>query len=372
MTLSAINLSVSAAPRSQVRASKVKSSRGLAFCLIYFLLLTMWFPSKGGEGSAIDMDGGGVSNLLTKTHVKEPRQISESHQTFVKSSNQKRSFRRALNRIKTHGYTWYRGKLMSGTIETPPTVTGHQGNPDNTSSHGTQRRRRLTCFSWNCGGMSQSDWMHFQQWLSHQQIDIITLQESHWPYCREWVQERYFCLHSGVAGRQAGILTMISKRLCHQNSISWQEVHPGRLMHARIHGQRRSIDIINIYQHVHHTTRLDERLDIWDSLHGLFSTLPKRNTWYLAGDFNTSLTTKSAAVGLPAYLVEQTRRLGPIHSDAHQFQNLLKINHMTALNTWSHHLGPTYKFLHQHSRIDFLCIQQHMVDRPSSRCSLFT
>ena len=141
MTLSAINQSVSAAPRSQVRASKVKSSRGLAFCLIYFLLLTMWFPSKGGEGSAIDMDGGGVGNLLTKTHVKEPRQISESHQTFVKSSNQKRSFRRALNRINTHGYTWYRGKLMSGKIETPPTVTGHQGNTDNTSSHGTQRRR---------------------------------------------------------------------------------------------------------------------------------------------------------------------------------------------------------------------------------------
>jgi hypothetical protein len=216
------------------------------------------------------MDGGGVSNLLTKTHVKEPRQISESHQTFVKSSNQKRSFRRALNRIKTHGYTWYKGKLMSGKIETPPTVTGHQGNTDNTSSHGTQRRRRLTCFSWNCGGMSQSDWMHFQQWLSHQQIDIITLLESHWPYCREGVQERYFCLHSGVAGRQARILTMISKRLCHQNSISWQEVHPGRLMHARIHGQHRSIDIINIYQHVHHATRLDERLDIWDSLHGLF------------------------------------------------------------------------------------------------------
>ena len=125
-------------------------------------------------------------------------------------------------------------------------------------------------------------------------------------------------------------------------------------MHARIHGQHRSIDIINIYQYVHNATRLDECLDIWDSLHGLFSTLPKRNTWYLAGDFNTSLTTKSAAVGFPAYLVDKTRCLGPTHSDACQFQNLLRINHMIALNTWGHHLGPTYKFLHQHSRIDFL------------------
>ena len=138
MTLSATNPRDLAAPRSQVRASKVQHTRGLAFCLIYFLLLTMWFPPKGGEGSAIDMDGGGVSNLLTKTHVKEPRQIHESHQTFVKSSNQKRSFRRALNRIKTHGYIWYRGKLMSGQIQTQPTVTGNKENTANISSHGTQ------------------------------------------------------------------------------------------------------------------------------------------------------------------------------------------------------------------------------------------
>ena len=351
------------ATRSQVRG--LQHLKYFRFPLTLISLGIVTFNSMAavrGEGSAIDMDGRGVSTQLTKIHVKEPRQIFESHQTFPKSSNQKRSYRRALNRIKKHGYTWYRGRLMSGPIQPPTDLTRRNVESNNTSLQGSQRRKRLTCFSWNCGGMSQSDWMHFQQWLSHQQIDIITLQESHWPFCREWVQEHYYCMHSGVSGRQAGLLTMVARSLCSQHSISWHDLHPGRLMHVRLHGRHRSIDIINIYQHVFHAHRIDERLDIWHSLHDLVSTLPKRNTWYMVGDFNTSLTMKNSAVGLPTYLVDGARHRGPIHSDASHLNDLLKVNYMTALNAWNHQLGPTYKFLHQHSRIDFQCVQLHMAD----------
>ena len=327
------------------------------------LVSTEQLCSERGEGSARDMTGRGAHHWWAKTHVQEPRKVFEPNQTsFSKSNIQKRSYRRALNRIKKHGYTWYKGRIISGISHADNPPEHSLPDTDNSFPTGSQRRRRITCFSWNCGGMSQSNWLHFQQWLAHQMIDVITLQESHWPYCREWVQQHYFCIHSGQNGQQAGLITMISRKLCHQNAISWHETHPGRILHTRIHGQNRHIDIVNVYQHVHHPRRMEDRLQIWDALHGLISTLSKRNTWIMAGDFNTSLPTSNTAVGLPTYLVDAQKLRGPAHSDSNHLLNLLQIHHLAAINTWKHQLGPTYRFQNQHSRIDFFCIQQHMID----------
>ena len=171
----------------------------------------------------------------------------------------------------------------------------------NVSPPGCKKRKRLTCLTWNAGGLGQADWDHFQQWIRFQSLDIITIQESHWGYTSEWVQERYFCVHSGLNTRQAGVLTMINKKLCSQHDISWSEVVPGRILHTRIFGQTKNIDIINIYQHVHSSTKLLERQHIWDELHQTVSSLPSRNTWLLIGDFNTSLQKHSNAVGLNDY-----------------------------------------------------------------------
>ena len=372
MILSAVASTLPAASRSQVRASKVNLKRGSAFCLFSFLLLTMWFTPKGGEGSVMGMHGGRAGHEEpAKTHVAQPRQIYESNQT-LKSKNsktnsvQKRSYRRALHRIAQHGYTWYRGRLLSGPCNPVRSMdTPFKHDQQNIPPSTSMRKSRLSIFSWNCGGLTQAAWDHFQQWLMMQSLDVIMLQETHWQFSSEWQQGQYYCMHTGVGPRQAGLLTMVSKRLVHQNCISWSEPVKGRLLHIRIHGMRKGCDLINVYQHVHSATRMDDRAQVWHELHDLLSTLPKRNTLYMAGDFNTSLHKRCNAVGLSTYVQDGRRHWGPAHRDEDQLCNLMSVCHIVALNTWRSSLGPTYTFGTQSSRIDYICTKNTLADQMS-------
>lgn len=349
--------------RSQFRGQKLRYCASLALTLALGSIHCGYNVSAGGEGSTWSMTGGGVGFLPTKTHAEEPRMIFESHQTiFTKTSGQKRSYRRALNRIRQHGYTWYRGKILSGPKVSDPCVPSSIPTSANTAPKQRQTRSRFTCFSWNCGGMTQANWTHFQMWLQHQHLDIITLQESHWPFTSEWVQQSFFCVHTGFDGHQAGLLTMISKNLCNIHDLTWQVIQPGRILHIRVHGIHRHLDVVNVYQHIHHANRMTDRQSVWEALHDLVSTLPNRNTVIIAGDFNTSLRQNCTSVGTSGYLFEGRRLPGPTHSDEHFLQNLLQVHHLSALNTWKHLLGPTYQFLNQTSRIDFIFVQQHLVD----------
>jgi hypothetical protein len=54
-----------------------------------------------------------------------------------------------------------------------------------------------------------------------QEIDLVTIQETHWSYTNEWIQNRSFVIHSGGERNQAGLLCLISLRLCAQQDISW-------------------------------------------------------------------------------------------------------------------------------------------------------
>ena len=122
-----------------------------------------------------------------KTHDMELREALEPCQPYnVRNKVVKRSFKRALNRLQRHGFTWYRGKLLSThpTVATgstiPPTPMDHNQTP-----HPSQKRRRLTCFSWNAGKLTPSDWDGFQIWAMNQSLDVITIQETHWPFTTE-------------------------------------------------------------------------------------------------------------------------------------------------------------------------------------------
>ena len=321
------------ATRSQVRAQGHWSiSRLGTICIITAILTSQSFDPVRGEGSVMDMrDGRAGVKAPAKPHVVEPRKVLEPYQTltsnnFRKNSVQKRSYRRALQRISRHGFTWYRGQLLSGPRTTEqPLETNPKSVSSNHAPSRSLRNRRLSIFSWNCGELTMASWDHLQQWLTLQQLDIILLQETHWQFSSEWMQSHFYCLHSGAGPRQAGLLTMISKRLVQQNDISWSEPIPGRVLHARIHGSHKGCDIINVYQHVHNIQRLDERADVWHCLHNLISTLPKRNSLFVAGDLNTSLHKRCMAVGLPTYAKDNSRHWGPAHRDADQLYNLLQV-----------------------------------------------
>ena len=157
-------------------------------------------------------------------------------------------------------------------------------------------------------------------------------------------------------------MILISKKICKLQDISWSENIPGRLLHVRIHGQQRAIDVLNVYQHVHNHHTMTDRQTLWTRLHEYLSTLPKRNGLLMMGDFNTSLQKRGPTIGLPTYQWQHTRATGPKHSDAAELYNLTQIYDLVALNTWANHLGPTFQFGDQHSRIDYIFYKRHLVD----------
>ena len=333
-------------------------------------LAAEFFPSSvRGEGCVTGMgDTGAVCFQTAKVHAVEPQKAYEPSPS-TRRATLKRSFRRAQRRAALHGYTWYRGRLCTAThlgtscsdLAQDPIIT------QNVAPKLSRRRQRLTVFNWNCSGLAPYKWDQLQQWLDHQCIDVLSVQETHWSYTTEWLQSKYCAIHSGDHSNAGGILFLISRQLCAQHDISWAEIIPGRLLHVRIHGQKRHIDLISVYQHIHRSDRLEQRQDVWNQLDTVLTSLSTRHTLLLMGDFNTSLQRRSNAIGVKDYLHQGDRCLGPPHRDQHLLHNLIQTFDLTALNTWSHSLGPTYQFDHQHSRIDFIFCRRHFSDKTSKQ-----
>ena len=317
-----------------------------------------FITSMGDERAASSF---ALTSRAAKIHGVEPRQIFES-KTSTNSSVKKRSYRRALQRARKHGYTWYRGKLRSAhQMGVQMDSIPEKRTTTNVEPPKYRQRRRLTCFSWNCSGLSPPEWDMLQIWLDSQAIDVIMLQETHWSYTREWLQEKYYAIHSGAQTRQAGLLCLISKQTCRQHDISWQEVIPGRILHVRLHGVARSVDLINLYQHVFQPCNLEYRSELWLKLSHLLSTFSKKNALILAGDANCSTDQRCSAVGYPTYARHGQRHYGSLHTDSHIWTQMLKQFNLIALNTWSPCNGATYEFNHQHSRIDYIIVDVNML-----------
>lgn len=359
------------ATRSQVR--ELKQPTGVFFLrwLALGLLLFGGFTSAGGEGFVVGMHNEGAEMTFSaKEHAEEPHEVFAPYQARKNSSGTgKRSFHRAQRRAAQHGYTWWKGHLHTakqlGTqfASCDPPIK-HTPNTAPCSKH---LRQRLTCFCWNSGGLGVEKWDLLQLWLEKQKIDILCLQETKWPFTSEWTQQHYHIVHSGGGKPTAGLMCMVSKQICSPDMLSWQELVPGRILHVRVHGAHRNLDIINVYQHIHTTTRMDARSEVWQHLSSLLGALPRRNTVLLLGDMNTTLQRRSDAVGLDSYAMDMQRSKGPKHTDSNLWMNILTTHALTALNTWRHELGPTYQFTSQghHSRIDYICCRQHMADSTS-------
>ena len=321
--------------------------------LWYFLLC---LGSLWGEGYTAPMGSVRVPNR-TKFHGVGTQSVFEpQHQT--KQSNQvvKRSYKRALKRMQLHGWTWYRGRLISNI--TPVPAQDAPIRSFNVEKPKTLRRSRLSCFSWNTGGLSGHSWDLFQAWALEQSLDIILLQETHWTQTLEWTQTKYHCIHCGSGDRTGGLLCMVARTLCTEHDISWSDVVPGRVLHVRIHGHSNSIDILNVYQYVGVSANEEKRQLIWDALQTTIHKFPKRNILILGGDFNSSLQHRSRSVGSGTFANEDKRTKGSTHSDDEVFHNLLKSLDLIALNTWNLDLSATYEHGLHRSRIDFLCCKR--------------
>ena len=358
------------ASRSQFRA--VPTIRGSWILWIFFLhFLTFSARAPWSEGYAVDMGSVGAEGfrwrLPAKEHVEELQSAFESLQTSTNRSIKKRSFKRALKRAETHGYTMYKGQMYTAQR----LGTEYKGHPtvvpktQNNTPSSKLKRKRFSCLSWNCSGLSPSGWDYFQQWIECQSLDIIMLQETHWKHTSEWVTGNYYAIHSGCGESRSGLLSLVSKKLCTMDDLSWQEVIPGRLMHLRVHGRDRDLDFLNVYQHIHHPDRMEDRAQLWTALQSVIANCSKRNHLTLLGDLNTSMRRTSTAVGMDTYLWQGERCKGPNHSDAYFLHNLLINFDLVVNNFWDAQLGPTYIFGTQHSRIDYMICRRCHSDATS-------
>jgi len=370
--LSAHSLLLLTATWSQVQGVHRVPRRWITLCSFLAIGTLLLLGAPWGEGFTISMDGERVTlelyPLVTKEHREEPKAVF-GPKSYARSTV-KRSYRRAVKRSITNGFTWYRGRLFTTPKRFPSNwMPSFPSEPTQSKQPPPKRhqRRRLLCLSWNSGGLAQASWDMFQQWAENQHVDFITMQETHWPFTSEWTQSQYHCIHSGFSSRQAGILCMVSQRLCQAHQISWTEIEPGRLIQIRIHGASRNMDFLAIYQHVHSGDRLIKRQLLLDRLNDVLSKIPQRNLLVLLGDFNTSLLHRSKVVGSGHFMHNGQRCTGTTHSDSQELHDLLRQHSLLALNTWMTNNPATFAHGQVASRIDYVCCRQVHADHTAKQ-----
>ena len=356
--------------RSSATWSQFQGARRSTFGRIAWIFLAftaiLTAGVSWGEGFTISMGGERVTlelyPLVTKTHREEPKAVL-GPKCYARSTA-KRSYKRAVRRSLVNGFTWYRGRLFKAPkqLSASWTPTSKSDTSNIQPPPKKHLRRRLLCMSWNCGGLAQATWDMFQQWADCQNIDFITLQETHWQFTSEWTQTHYHCIHSGFSSRQAGILCMVSKRLCQAHQLSWTEIDPGRLVHIRIHGDNRNLDFLSIYQHVFSLDRMSHRQSLLDRLNDVMCKIPQRNLLVLLGDFNTSLLHRSKVVGCSKFMYNGRQCTGTVHSDSQELHDLLRHHSLLALNTWMTDNPATFSHGTVASRIDYVCCRQVHAD----------
>ena len=295
-----------------------------------------------------------------------------SHDMF-----RKRSFRRALNQASRCTTTLYKGKSHTlCTLGQPhhkapqkpsgPPLRSHRTTAD--TSRPDRTHRHLRVMTYNAGGLSTLAYDEFMTWVHNHELplsmDVICVQETHWPADCEYNTPKWFCMQSGISNRSAGVLTLISTRLCRPEQIRHCAVVAGRLQHVKLSLAGNAVDILNIYQHcwsftVEHSKLLQQRGHVWDSLASTISSLPKRNALFVLGDFNTAVQAHGKWIGTGCWPAVQA------YPDLEQFTALLlEGQDLVLLNSWRpKRLMPTYFSDCNRSQIDFILTRRGAADK---------
>ena len=288
---------------------------------------------------------------------------------------EERSLKRAYHRSLTQGFAWYKGKAYSSfELEqmgcTAPTCRSQLPSAalrrdwhDCNTRHSA--KKRLTIWHWNCGGLSSGRWDEIKAWLHLNCVHIAVFVETRWTFDAEWTDEHWTILHSGEGpGKGKGILVLISKKICPPSKVRWQSFCSGRLVHIRLHLMPRSVDVIACYQHTYQPTHtcLKSREAWWRLLEQVLQGIPNHHSLVLLGDCSCYLAAQSHVSGTDAFHWLHRQHTGTIHSDHARFGHILRNFALTALNTWSSMLGPTYVHGEQGSRLDYICVRQAFAD----------
>ena len=253
---------------------------------------------------------------------------------------QKRAFRRARNRVAQAGPDDIPGIEVVDALQltsvlndlilhslhhsTPRARVTQQNAPlsrvfaclrgppeEGTSSTSAASRRRgfLSVLSLNLGGLTQHGHDELCTWLHtpavRDQVDVICLQET-WRLGSEYLLPEWFWISSGsapVSGQ--GIAVLVNRKFAPDQTIRFREVQVGRLLHVvaplQHCGGPRNLDIVCAYipsKASESQSTYDRRDKSWTLVDRLLDSLPRRNTLYVAGDFNTDLHLAPPSVGV--------------------------------------------------------------------------
>ena len=285
----------------------------------------------------------------------------------------KKSHQQAIRQAEASGFAIYKGKVLSLS-----SLGGSDQPKQHVPTQHPARTRRLTSaphiryLSWNAGGLTSGTWEELLSHLASRsclEVSVVVLQETHWRGTSQFTRDDWHVISSGSNGEKgAGVAVLVRKSLCRASSLRYNEVLPGRVLHARIPGEQVSLDVVSVYQHVWRSTLTTEanqqhRKGVLSSLQSLLSHLPSRNTLLVAGDFNSSLIPDGKHVGpcVPKGPKFKLRSVRPL-------QKLLEDNSLVALNTWASGRPATHRQGSSLSQIDFVVGRQSQSRQLSKQC----
>ena len=181
----------------------------------------------------------------------------------------------------------------------------------------------------------------------------------------EWLTDEWACIHSRASDHAGmGLLALVKRKFCQANNISWLSVMDGHLVHLRLQGYERPIDVLACYQFMddRSPTRLRQRQGFWQKLDSYLRLLPKRDQLILLGDLNCGITALTGQVGLDTFAWQGRRHHSRHHPDTGDLMNILMDHGLVALNTWDSQTGPTFVHGDHASRFDFIFTRFSHVD----------
>ena len=303
----------------------------------------------GGSG-AVRAEGCGVIPLASR----ELPGHALGGETLRKTSfnaYRKRCWLRAVRRAMTYGKVCYHGFWLRKNqisledqhqaMKLRPLTCSRQRRPTGTdptkkvSGKPVSSTQVLKYFSWNCGGLPTAKYDEVMLWADQNQFTMVALQETRRKHSCCWTSGNFHVIQSGDSvphgSSYAGILLAVHKTV----QLSFKEVIPGRLLHARLDGLKRAPphNVLVVYNRplpVGGTARafaeaLEVRAQLWQALDQTLSSIPARQSVLILGDFNCHLSRLSPHIpsGDPSHATS---------FDMEELQELLVRNSLCLLN----------------------------------------
>ena len=126
---------------------------------------------------------------------------------------------------------------------------------------------------------------------------------------------------------------LLSKRIP-ANQVRWREIRKGRLLQVIFPWMGTRVHLAAVYQHAWSSKKTiqqnkEDRAKLLGEISSLIRSIPCRNTFLLAGDFNARLSPHEGLIGPCSTAAEAT------NLQDESLQALVTSHGLIALNTWS-------------------------------------